>query len=150
MARAKTAGAGSDEVARPANEKRGEAMLVLDGAEMVMRPSFEAIEAFEALTGKGLLELAREALASKLRLSETAQIATECVRAWGRATGSKSMQGVNATRMAELILESEAGYVDVLKTVAGMLAMASTGQYTAVGELKAGTTATTTGTPAAS
>jgi hypothetical protein len=137
-----------NETARPANEKRGEVVLVLDGAEMVLRPSYEAIEAFEGLTGKGLLELAREALSNKLRLGETAQIVTECVRAWGRATGTKSMQGVNSGRIAELILESDGGFIVALQTVAGMLAMATTGNYTSAGELKAGTATTTTGSPA--
>jgi hypothetical protein len=141
------AGAGEG---RPPIEERGELTLALDGQDLVLRPSFEAIAAFEEQTGKGLLELAREGIAGKLRLGEAAQIACECVRAWGRATGAKAMQGVNAGRVAELILESPGGFQAALTTIAGMLAMATTGGYTSQGEVKAGTTTMTSGLPAAS
>lgn len=136
---------------RPANEERGEIALTLDGAQFVLRPTFEAISAFELATGKGLLQLAQESLRGSLYLSEVAQIATECIRAWGRATGQKSAQGVNAARVAELILEAEGGFVDAVKTISAMLSLASTGGYTAQGEVKAtGTTTKTSGAPVAS
>lgn len=134
---------------RPASAERGEIMLKLDGADFVLRPSFEAIEAFEGSTGKGLLQLAREAVSGTLRVSEVAQIVCECVRAWGRATQQKSAAGVQARRVADLILEAEGGLSAALHTLGGMLALASTGGYTALGEMKAGTT-TTSGAPAES
>lgn len=132
---------------RAANLERGEISLVLDGAPFVLRPSFEAIEAFESATGKGLIEIARQAIDGSLRLGETAQIVTECVQAWGRATGNTGARGVNAVRIGELIIESEGGVAHVLRTVAGVLSMAATGGYTAQGEVKAGTT-TTSAVPA--
>lgn len=133
-----------EEPIRPHVEERGELALSLDGQTMIMRPTFEAIHAFEVSTGKGLLQLAQEALNRTLPLFELAQVVTECVKAWGRATKSASAQGANAPRVAELILESEGGFYAALNTVAGMLALATTGGYTAQGELKAGTTTMTT------
>lgn len=134
---------------RPASAERGEISLTLDGGAFVLRPSFEAIDAFEAATGKGLLQLAQESLRGALRLGEVAQVVTECVRAWGRATGQKSAQGVNASRVAELILEAEGGFVEASKTISAVLSLASTGGYTAQGEVKA-TGTTTSEAPVAS
>jgi hypothetical protein len=71
------------EVTRPANAERGEIVLKLEGEDYVLRPSHEAIMAFEELTGRGLYELATDAINRKLRLTETAQIATECIRSKG-------------------------------------------------------------------
>lgn len=135
---------GMDDAVRPHVEERGEIALVLEGESLIMRPSYEAISAFEVSTGKGLLVLARSALDGTLAFSEAAQIATECIKAWGRATGSKSAQGVNAPRVAELIMESEGGFRSALQSIAAMLALAVTGGYTAQGELKATATMTTT------
>jgi len=121
---------------RPASEERGEIALELDGMTLVMRPTFEAIDAFERSTGKGLLQLAREGLAQTLTLSETAQIAGECIRAWGRAVNDENAKGSNTKRIANLMLEAEGGYRVTLAIVAGMLSLAATGGYTAKGELK--------------
>lgn len=132
---------------RPHVAERGEIALNLGDQELILRPTYEAIESFEAVTGKGLLQLTRAALDGAMTLGETAQIAAECVRAWGRATEKASAVGVNAPRIASLILESPGGFRSALVTVAGMLSLASTGGYTATGELKAGTT-TTDGAPA--
>jgi hypothetical protein len=138
------------EVTRPANAERGEIVLKLEGEDYVLRPSHEAIMAFEELTGRGLYELATDAINRKLRLTETAQIATECIRAWGRATGTASMQQVNARRVGELMLEGEGGFKAAVEAVGAMLALACTGGYTAQGEQKAAATMTETkATPAA-
>ena len=134
---------------RPANAERGEITLTLDGAEFVLRPTAEAIMAFEDATEKGLLQLAREAVKGELRTAEVAQIVTECVRAWGRATGQKSAQAVNAVRIGELIQESEIGLRGAMDTLAALLAIAATGGYTAQGEVKA-TGTTTNADPVAS
>lgn len=126
----------SAESVRPHVAERGEIALNLDGQELILRPSHEAIVEFETITGQGLMQLTRAALDGSLSVGAAAQIATECVRAWGRATESKSAQGVNAIRIAELILESKDGFHGALATIAGMLSLASTGGYTASGELK--------------
>ena len=127
---------------RPANVERGEIVLNL-GDEYVMRPSYEAIAAFEDALGKGLFDIASDAINHRLRLNETAVIATECIKAWGRATGAPaSMQAFNPKKIAGLILESDGGYKVALEQVAMMLAMACTGGYTATGEVKAATTTT--------
>lgn len=122
-----------------ANAERGEIALHLDGVPMVMRPSHEAIQLFEQATGKGLIQLTREALAGELSMGETAQVACQCIKAWGRATKNVSVAGVNADRIAELMMEGEGGFRAALATVAGLLALASTGGVTAAGELKPAT-----------
>ncbi|ODU71354.1 MAG: hypothetical protein ABT11_04090 [Novosphingobium sp. SCN 66-18] len=134
----------AENTARPASEERGEVSLVLDGATMALRPSYEAIFAFEASTDKGLLELARAALEGKMRLADLSQVVTECIRAWGRATQQPSIAASNAVRIGQLIVEAEGGMARVLGIVSGMLSMAVTGNFTASGEVKAGTTTTTT------
>lgn len=134
--------------ARPAVEERGELSLHLDGTNMVLRPSWEAIDAFEKATGRGLIDLARDAIAGKLRVGEIAQIACECVRAFGRDTGDDGMARAGTDRIATLILNSDAGVHGANGTIAGMLAMATTGGYTALGEVKPTTkTTTTSGAP---
>ncbi|QCI92315.1 GTA-gp10 family protein [Novosphingobium sp. EMRT-2] len=132
----------AENTARPASEERGEVSLVLDGATMALRPSYEAIFAFEASTDKGLLELARAALEGKMRLADLSQVVTECIRAWGRATQQPSIAASNAVRIGQLIVEAEGGMARVLGIVSGMLSMAVTGNFTASGEVKAGTTTT--------
>lgn len=128
--------ASSPDVVRPRVAERGEIALNLDGQDLILRPSHEAIVEFEAVTGQGLMQLTRAALDGSMGLGTAAQIATECVKAWGRATNSASAMGVNAPRIAELMLETEGGYHTALATISGMLALASTGGYTASGELK--------------
>lgn len=127
---------------RPSTSERGEVVLSLDGQEFCLRPSYEAIVEFEAITGLGLLQLARSAIDGAMPVSILAQVAAECIKAWGRATKSTSAVGVNAGRVAELILESSEGYRGALVAVASMLSLASTGGYTASGELKPATTTT--------
>jgi len=126
----------------PAIEDRGEIAITLDGVEMVLRPTFEAITAFEASTGKGLMVLAEEAVARRLTLGEVVQIATESIRAWGRATQNRDASGAQSGRIAELILDSPEGFAGALQAVGSMLALAATGGYTAMGEVKAATKAT--------
>ncbi|WP_022681156.1 GTA-gp10 family protein [Sphingobium bisphenolivorans] len=131
-------------MSREANNERGELTLTLDGEPVGLRPSYEAIHAFERATGKGLMELAQAALAGTLSAGDTAIIACECVRAWGRSTENKGYAGSNPTRIAELMIEAEGGFSMSLSTIAGMLAMATTGGYTAAGELKPTATKKTT------
>lgn len=134
---------------RPHLTERGELALDLDGTIMTLRPSYEAIIAFEQVTGKPLIQLAREALRDGLSLGELAGIACECIRAWGRDTDDKSMAGANAKRVGSLIQESKGGVYQASVTIGALLSMASTGGYTAQGKPKAVTTMTTEKTPVA-
>jgi hypothetical protein len=135
--------ASTNPVAGPVVGDRGELSLLLDGLSMGLRPSYEAIDAIEASTGQGLIDLARMALAGKLSLSVTAQIAAECIRAWGRESGDRGAAGASAPKVAKLILNAEGGFHAALQTVAAMLSLATTGGYDASGELKPSTTTTT-------
>ncbi|WP_277969308.1 gene transfer agent family protein [Sphingomonas echinoides] len=127
-----------------ANEDRGELAVILDGTTMVLRPTFEALSEIEQTLDRGLVDLARDALGAKLKLADTAQIVTVCVRAWGKETENKGAAGANAQRIARLIVDSEGGLYTVLQTVAKMLSIAVTGGYNSSGELKPSTTMTTT------
>lgn len=126
-----------------ANETRGEIALVLDGQEFVMRPTYQAIQAFESATGRSLVELAREALEGRLSTGDAAIVATHCIRAWGETTGSVQARAAKVERIGELIVEAEGGMTKALGMIGGMLALAATGNYTAKGEPKAAATETT-------
>lgn len=126
-----------------ANSERGELALVLDGQTFVLRPSFTAISAFEAVTGKGLLDLTRAALDGRLPLAEGALIAAECIRAWGRASDNVTARAVSTERIAELLIEMDGGYRAGLAVIGSVLALAATGGCTAQGEVKAAATTTT-------
>ena len=126
-----------------ANEDRGELAVILDGTTMGLRPTFEALSEIEQTLDRGLVDLARDALGAKLKLADTAQIVTICVRAWGKETENKGAAGANAQRIARLIVDSEGGLYTVLQTVAKVLSVAVTGGYNSAGELKPSTTMTT-------
>ena len=128
----------AEKQARPANPERGETQFVLDGVEYVLRPSWEAIAAFEGATGKSLTELAVAASDGRLGLQEAGEIACACIRAFGRETDTPSMANVSAKKLAGLIYESEGGMLLAQKRFALMLTMAVTGGFTATGEPKAG------------
>lgn len=131
-------------VARATVEDRGEFALNLAGVTMGLRPSYEAIDAVEKALGRGVLDVTRDALAGRLSMGETAQVACECVRAWGRETNDKGAAGSNAVRIGQLIYDSEGGLHGAQQTVAAMLSLVVTGGYSASGELKPATTKTTT------
>lgn len=133
-----------------ANEARGEFEIELEGVSYGMRPSFEAIVAFEKATGQALLDLTRAASGQSLTVTDAAAIVTECCKAWGRATGDRSAANFNAGRVGELLIET--GMLFVMKRLELMLFMAATGGVTSSGEVKPrmATTATSpTGTPTA-
>jgi hypothetical protein len=132
------------DTAAPAIEDRGELALTLDGTRMVLRPTFEAVSEIEATLDRGLVDLARAAVAGKLKMSETAQIVGACVRAWGRETDNKGVAGANDKRIARLIMDSDDGVHEAMVTIGGMLSMAVTGGYTTAGELKPSMITTTT------
>ena len=125
-----------------ANETRGEVSLTLEGESYVLRPTWQAIKAFETETGKGVMQLAQEARAMMLTSTEAATIATECIRAWGRAneTGlGKIAREVNQDRIGELIMDSDGGFAAATGRLGLLLMIASTGGYTSQGELKPAT-----------
>ena len=117
-------------------DDRGEISLMLGGQEMVLRPSYEAIVAFETQTGKGVAELANEAALRKLKLSEAAVIACECIRAWGRESKSKAIEGSQVAKVAQLLMECEGGFLTACTHLSAMLVMAVTGRYDGKGKLK--------------
>lgn len=125
-----------------ANEKRGEIELELAGVSFVLRPSFEAIQAFETQTGKSLIELAQAAGEGTMSLANAAIVATECIKAWGKATDNMTARAVNVRRIGELIFESPGGLMVTLKKLEILLFMAATGGVTSAGELKPVTTKT--------
>ncbi len=128
---------------------RGELMLVLQGETYGLRPSYDAIEKIEATLGRGLVDIAGDALAAKLKLGELAQVATECVREWGRSAEHKGAAGANAKRIGKLILDSEGGMLVVQKRISTMLSLAVTGGYDSEGNLKPAATTTSEEAPAA-
>jgi hypothetical protein len=130
-----------------ANQERGEFALELDGASFTLRPSYEAILAFEADTGKGLMDLTRAALGGVMSLTELAIVATQCIRAWGKEHNDTGASGVNAVRIGGLIMESNGGISHAMTVIGSMLALATTGGINAKGEVKAAaeTTSQTTG-----
>lgn len=138
----------SDSAPQPANETRGEISLLLEGVAYPMRPSFEAIVAFEKDTGRALLELAVAAEAQRLKITELAAIATRCIQAAGKAQDQRMWQAFNADRIGELMLAEDGGMFLANKRIALLLFDAATGGYTAAGEPKA-VTGTIRATPAA-
>ncbi|AXJ95485.1 MULTISPECIES: gene transfer agent family protein [unclassified Sphingomonas] len=63
----------------PANPLRGEAAVRVNGAELVLRPSFQALVAAEGELGP-LFDLVERAVAGKLSLGETATLFWHCLR----------------------------------------------------------------------
>jgi len=117
-------------------EDVGEMALYLPGGAMVLRPSYEAIVAVEQTLGRGLVDLAGDALAKRLTLPETAQIACKFIRAWGNETGNNGAAKANPDRVAKLIYTSEKGFHEALKALSAVLSLAVTGGYDAEGKLK--------------
>ena len=120
-----------------ANETRGEISLQLDGVDYVLRPSFEAISAFEAETGSGLLALTGQAEEATMTLDTMASIVPHCIRAHGEAVGDQMLKSVNKSKIAALIMGSDGGMLGAIIRVRLLLVMAATGGFTASGEPKA-------------
>lgn len=122
-----------------ANETRGEAALTLDGQRFVLRPSFTALAAIEAKTGRSLVELALMAGQGRMPIATMATIATECIKAWGNAQPGEEGRlaaAVNEDRIAECIFESDGGVMRAMKTVEVVLMLSITGGVSATGEIK--------------
>lgn len=67
-----------------ANPVRGEAMLTVGGAELLLRPSFAALVAAEGELGP-LFALVERAAAGELRLAELAALFWHCRKDWPAA-----------------------------------------------------------------
>jgi len=119
---------------------RGEVTITLDGAEYVMRPTYEAIQAIEEKTGMGLLGLLNVVCNGEMPLKKLAIIVTELIKAWGKAAGEnadpiqRGAAGSNADKVANLIYE--AGMSAAMGRVSVVLAGALSGGVTASGEWK--------------
>lgn len=126
------------------NSERGEFTLVLDGETFGLRPSYEALQAIEEETGKGIVDLARACIGGTATMREVSMIAGECVRAWGREKNRTSAIGAQNARIGQLIMTSEDGLLGTMPMLAALLTMAIRGGITASGELKAATTTSQT------
>lgn len=123
---------------------RGEVTINLD-ATYVMRPSYEAIEAIETATGRGVVALLMSSGQGDLSLRETSIIVCEFIKAWGKeciATGdnspeARSASGSNVRKVGELVYK--AGLVKVVPRVQFVLGAAVTGGAIATGETEATT-----------
>jgi len=124
---------------------RGELSLDLGGETLGLRPSYDAIEKIEATVGRGLVDIASDALGARLTLGVLAQVACECIRAWGADSGNRGAAQANAKRIGKLILDSEGGMLAVQKKIASMLSLAVTGGYDSEGNLKPAATTTSDG-----
>lgn len=125
-----------------ANPVRGEMTFDLDGADYVLRPSFEAIVAIEEQTGKTQVELAQMASDGRLTVMDAAVVVTECIKAQGRALlaagqDDQRMTAFNKKTVGELIQSSPGGVVLATQKLALLLFMAASGGYTPKGEVKA-------------
>jgi len=120
---------------RATSEARGEFDIELGGETYGMRPSHEAIEAFERGINMSKVEAADAAGRASLKSWETAIIVTECIRAWGRAVGHDEAPLFKAPRVQELLAAENT--LVLLKRLELMLYLAVTGGLTPSGEMKA-------------
>lgn len=118
------------------NPERGEVAIVLRGASYPMRPSYEAQIAIETRTGASIEELYVRArrlgaamkdanvnpFGAGLKLSETAAIVTECVRAAGKQRNDRELKAYKFERVAELLAEDRlAAQTSVVELLTNML-----------------------------
>ena len=117
-----------------ANAERGEVMVELDGVDHVLRPSFEAQVAIERQCGRSIEMLAQAAGEATMTIEEAAIVVTECVKAYGRATGEASLTGYTTSRVGECIIET--GKLGIVKRLELLLFLAANGGYRASGEVR--------------
>lgn len=82
-----------------ANPYRGEAALLINGAEHILRPSFSALVAAEEELGP-LLALVERASAGELRLSEIVALFWHCLRDRAGLDRSEFADGVSRLGLA--------------------------------------------------
>jgi hypothetical protein len=115
-----------------ANPERGEHAITLAGKTYVLRPSFTAVRAIEAETGKSLITLSRLGNLGDLSLDQVGIVASHLIRAGATDELDKM---VSAERIAELAYEE--GLPHVMARLTLLLVDAATGGRTATGEAKA-------------
>lgn len=93
-----------------ANPARGEAELVVGGARLVLRPSFEALCAAEGELGS-LFALVERAAEGRLTLAETAALFWHCVR--------ERPEGLTREQIGAAV--AEAGLARVAPVLKGLL-----------------------------
>ncbi|WP_420142876.1 gene transfer agent family protein [Sphingomonas sp.] len=94
-----------------ANPARGEAALAIDGAVLVLRPSFAALVAAEEELGP-LFALVERAAAGSLRLAEVAALFWHCAH--------ERPEALTRVRLGEAIVESGlAATAPALRTLIG-------------------------------
>jgi len=100
-------------VSGPANPARGEAALLVDGAALKLRPSFEALVAAEEELGP-LFALVERAAAGGLRVAEMAGLFWHCA--------VERPEGLTRERIGAAIVERGlAGATPVLKVLLGQI-----------------------------
>ena len=121
----------------PEVDTRGHISIPLEGAEYVLRPSFEAIKRIEELTRKNHEELANLAVQQRLSYSELAVICVEMMKAHAKACPDDPLKssylGAKPEKLERMIYE--AGKPKIGVRVAVVLTAALSGGYTASGEV---------------
>jgi cyanate permease len=125
---------------KPANALRGEVTIELEGVAYTLRPSYEAIVEIERLTDDTLVSLAQAGLSFTMPLAKTAIVATELIKAHGRATEDHAMAAFNVAGVGGLIFD--AGSYQIGAIIGAVLSGAASGAYTPSGERKATETKT--------
>lgn len=125
---------------KPANALRGEVTIELEGVAYTLRPSYEAIVEIERVTDDTLVSLAQAGLSFTLPLAKTAIVATELIKAHGRATDDRAMAAFNVAGVGGLIFD--AGSYQIGAIIGAVLSGAASGAYTPSGERKATETKT--------
>lgn len=117
-------------------DTRGRIMVPLGGADYVLRPSWEAIEAIELELGRSLTTLSGQAVGGQLSIRDLATICTLMMHAEGKADphAAPSYKGARIEKIAELVYEASAP--SITARIAVILMGAVTGGYTASGEMK--------------
>ena len=120
---------------KPANALRGEVTIELEGVAYVLRPSYEAIVEIERLTDDTLVSLAQAGLSFTMPLAKSAAVATELIKAHGRATDDRAMASFNTAIVGGQIFD--AGSYQISAILGAVLSGAASGAYTPSGERKA-------------
>jgi hypothetical protein len=125
--------------AEPQVDVRGQISVELDDTKFMLRPSNEAVLAYEEQTGLSTYKLAGLAISGEMRLGTMGLIVAELMRAYGTANPDDPLittyRAAKPERIAELI--QEAGIPFVLPKIVAVLMGVLTGGYTASGEAKA-------------
>jgi len=118
-----------------ANRERGEETVTLEGVDYTLRPTWEAIEEVEALTGKSAEALMNAANGGRILLRELAAVIGAFLRAYGRAEGTEAALFKDANIAS--IIQAENGGTMILRTQIGIvLFKAVSGGYDTEGKPK--------------